>query len=115
MGMILRRGVSLAGQSDSQKMNQYGARLALLATLLSLSTLLACGGGGMAATPLLSSGVTGTANPMVAQFTLTSACDGQAMVEFGPDTSYGRSTAWYPVSSNQPTSILVAGMQASSS
>jgi hypothetical protein len=33
------------------------------------------------------------------------------MVEFGPDTSYGRSTAWYPVT--QQTNILVAGMRAS--
>jgi len=42
------------------------------------------------------------------------------MVEFGPDTSYGRSTAWYPVFTTgfgagglQQTKILVAGMKAS--
>jgi hypothetical protein len=36
------------------------------------------------------------------------------MVEFGPDTSYERSTAWYPASaSSQTTNILVAGMKAS--
>ena len=36
------------------------------------------------------------------------------MVEFGPDTSYGRSTAWYPLPGYQQTSsILVAGMTAS--
>jgi arylsulfate sulfotransferase len=36
------------------------------------------------------------------------------MVEFGPDTSYGRNTAWYPVSAGlQQTNILVAGMRAS--
>jgi arylsulfate sulfotransferase len=37
------------------------------------------------------------------------------MVEFGPDTSYGRSTSWYPASAaSQTTTILVAGMKASS-
>jgi arylsulfate sulfotransferase len=36
------------------------------------------------------------------------------MVEFGPDTSYGRSTSWYPIAGHyQPTTILVAGMRAS--
>jgi arylsulfate sulfotransferase len=94
-------------------MTQHGCRLALLATLLSLSTLLACGGGSMTGTPVLLSQVKSTANPMVAQLTVISACNGQAMVEFGPDTSYGRSTSWYPISFYQPTPLLVAGMQAS--
>jgi len=58
--------------------------------------------------------VTNTQNPLVAQFWVGSACAGQAMVEFGPDTSYGRTTAWYSVSSHyRKTSILVAGMKAS--
>jgi arylsulfate sulfotransferase len=36
------------------------------------------------------------------------------MVEFGTNTSYGRTTAWYPVpASYQETAILVAGMRAS--
>jgi hypothetical protein len=40
------------------------------------------------------------------------------MVQFGPDTTYGRSTAWYPVSyaapgAAQQNTILVAGMKAS--
>ena len=36
------------------------------------------------------------------------------MVEFGPDLSYGRSTAWYPVAGHYvSTNILVAGMKAS--
>ncbi len=35
------------------------------------------------------------------------------MAEFGPDTSYGRSTSWYPVTANKPLTIPVAGMRAS--
>ncbi len=57
-----------------------------------------------------------TNNPLVGQYTLLTAlgCPGQVMVEFGPDTSYGRRTAWYPVpASSQTTTILVAGMKAS--
>ena len=58
-----------------------------------------------------------TQNPLVAQYTVTTAlggCPGQVMIEFGPDTSYERSTAWYPVSAVRQTStILVAGMKAS--
>lgn len=57
-----------------------------------------------------------TSNPLVAQYVIQSPCTGQAMVEFGPDTSYGRSTSWYPVAGNyQKSTILVAGMKASSS
>src|SRR5580765_5287161 len=73
---------------------------------------LACGGGNN--TPRLSGAVAQTQNPLVAQYTLNSSCTGQAMVEFGPDTTYGRATAWYPVAGkNQATTILVAGMRAS--
>jgi arylsulfate sulfotransferase len=62
--------------------------------------------------------VLSTLNPLVAQYTVTTAlggCPGQVMIEFGKDTSYGRSTAWYPVAASRQTStILVAGMRASS-
>lgn len=58
--------------------------------------------------------VLSTKNPLVANVQLTSACQGQAMVEFGPDTSYGRETAWYPITNNSNSvQILVAGMRAS--
>lgn len=61
--------------------------------------------------------VLSTLNPLVAQYTVTTAlgrCSGQVMIEFGTDTSYGRSTAWYPVAASRQTStILVAGMKAS--
>jgi len=40
-------------------------------------------------------------------------CSGQVRVEFGPDTTYGRNTAWYPASgTSQTTTVLVAGMRA---
>jgi arylsulfate sulfotransferase len=55
-----------------------------------------------------------TTNPLVAQFSLQSPCAGTAYVEFGPDVSYGRSTATYPVpAGNSGIQILVAGMRAS--
>jgi arylsulfate sulfotransferase len=60
--------------------------------------------------------VASTQNPLVAQYSVTTAlgCPGQIAVEFGPDTSYGRTTAWYPVAqTRQSTTILVAGMKAS--
>lgn len=46
-------------------------------------------------------------------YTIRTGCVGQVMVEFGPTTSYGRNTAWYPVTSLNYTSVLVAGMRAS--
>ena len=58
--------------------------------------------------------VANTQNPLVAQFWVGADCVGQAMVEFGPDTSYGRNTAWYPIAGDyKRTGILVAGMRAS--
>lgn len=75
--------------------------------------LTGCGAAGFNP-PLLEGGASNTANPLVAQYSIASACAGQAMVEFGPETSYGRSTAWYPVpGSYKRTTILVAGMRAS--
>lgn len=73
---------------------------------------LACGGA--INTPAATGSVAGTTNPLVAQYTVTSSCVGQAMVEFGADTNYGRSTSWYPVAgAYRQTNILVAGMRAS--
>lgn len=90
------------------------SRVFLSALVSSLCTLaIACGGGPSSAPPPLGQ-VASTKHPLVAQYTVESACGGQAMVEFGPDTSYGRTTAWYPISAGyQKTNILVAGMRAS--
>jgi arylsulfate sulfotransferase len=82
----------------------------------SLSTV-ACGGAKFNDPPgIAATAIAPTQNPLVAQLTITAAlgCPGQLMVEFGPDTSYGRSTAWYPTTAiSQTTAILVAGMRPS--
>lgn len=74
---------------------------------------LACGAGNNQP-PAPMGTVASTQNPLVAQYTITSACPGAALVEFGTDTSYGRSTASYSTPGHyQSSSILVAGMKAS--
>lgn len=85
----------------------------LLAMLIASAFMIACGGGNdVPPAPVVS--VSKTQNPLVAEYSIATGCSGQAMVEFGPDTSYGRSTAWYPVVGNYiSTPILVAGMKAS--
>jgi len=97
-------------------MVRYSRRLAVFSFLVAFGflALTACGGGYSGA-PTVVASVGGTANPLVAQFAVSAPCTGQAMVEFGLDTSYGRSTSWYPVSGDllRRTMILVAGMRAS--
>jgi arylsulfate sulfotransferase len=85
------------------------SQVVLFSAVISLCGLtLACGGAA------ISPAVASTQNPLVAQYSVASGCAGQAMVEFGPDTSYGRNTAWYPVTGDfQEINILVAGMKAS--
>jgi arylsulfate sulfotransferase len=85
--------------------------LSLLAVCTVCTLLAACGGGFEGSS--FEGSVAGTGNPLVARYTVASACTGQAMVEFGTDTSYGRSTSWYPVAGYyRKTTILVAGMRA---
>ncbi|MGA8504657.1 MAG: aryl-sulfate sulfotransferase [Candidatus Sulfotelmatobacter sp.] len=76
----------------------------------------ACGGGSFNDPPGFgATSVAATLNPLVAQYKMTTAlgCSGQVMVQFGPDTSYGRNTAWYPATAaSQTTTVLVAGMRA---
>ena len=55
-----------------------------------------------------------TQNPLVARYSITAGCAGKAMVEFGTDTSYGRSTSWQPLPGHYGRAdILIAGMKAS--
>jgi hypothetical protein len=85
------------------------------ATLLAISGI-AVGCGTPTALILAPPGtsIASTQNPLVARYYIASPCDGQAMVEFGPDTSYGRSTSWQPVPGGHRTvNFLVAGMRAS--
>lgn len=59
-----------------------------------------------------SSLVTATACPVVALYTFQPEMTGSVAVEFGTDTSYGRTTGSVPTSANLgPVGILVAGMQ----
>ncbi|HEX3822034.1 MAG TPA: aryl-sulfate sulfotransferase [Candidatus Sulfotelmatobacter sp.] len=82
--------------------------------LCACAFLAGCGSGGSnSATPLMHVAVSNTQNPMVAQVEIGSGCTGQAMVEFGPDTTYGRNTSWYPINAFQLLDIQVAGMRAS--
>ena len=90
-------------------------RVVLSLSVLTLSGLtLACGGGGASLPSTMTAVVGTTQNPLVAQVSIISPCEGTASVEFGPDLSYGRSTSSYPVQrSIEGTNILVAGMRAS--
>lgn len=89
----------------------------LLLTMFTISVLVGCGGGPyVIPAGIFATSVSSTQNPMVASYAVTTVldCDGQVMVEFGPDTSYGRTTAWYPTPGYYyKTNILVAGMKAS--
>jgi hypothetical protein len=90
----------------------------LIATVTALvGATIGCGGSKFNDPPgVASTAVANTQNPLVAQVTTTTAlgCSGQVAVEFGPDTSYGRITSWYPASAaSQSNTILVAGMKAS--
>jgi arylsulfate sulfotransferase len=83
-----------------------------LAFLLAVCGVLAACGSGNVPMSEPTVAITKTANPLVAVYTITPICQGQAMVEFGTDTTYGRSTAWYPTQAFT-ANILVAGMKAS--
>lgn len=85
----------------------------LLPALLSACAFLSACGVPTRTNMLLKTSVSSTPNPLVAQYTVASGCAGQVMVEFGSDTTYGRSTAWYPIASFQALPIPVAGMRAS--
>ena len=90
-------------------------RAMLVSMALSLTCALFTGCGAGSVESLAGGTVSRAQNPLVAIYTIEAGCQGQVMVEFGPTTAYGRSTAWYPTpqSAFQPTSILVAGMKPS--
>jgi len=99
--------------------NSALSKVCLLTSVLSVCMALAGCGAGPYEFPsgtIMSASVTGTQNPLVAAYSMETVlgCAGQVSVEFGPDTTYGRTTAWYPTAGNLQTStILVAGMRAS--
>jgi len=88
--------------------------LVLLAMLSASAIFTACGNSASdRPASILHTSLAATQNPLVAQYTVGSGCSGQVMVEFGTDTTYGRTTAWYPIAAFQPLTIQVAGMRAS--
>lgn len=89
-------------------------RYCAVCVLLALEVLLvACGGGIQNATQPVAV-ITATANPLVANYQFRSGCSGPVMVEFGPDTNYGRTTALYQAPGQYSSlNIQVAGMRAS--
>jgi len=87
----------------------------LISIVAACSYMLACGStqdGPPIDSPVTS--VSTTHNPLVARYFVSSQKGGQAKVEFGTDTSYGRQTAWYTVpAAESGLVILVAGMKGS--
>jgi len=61
-----------------------------------------------------SGAVSATVHPLVASYSFTSPVAANVAVEFGSDTTYGRSTSAQAVGAGQTVNILVAGMRASS-
>jgi arylsulfate sulfotransferase len=55
--------------------------------------------------------LTTTANPQVAQYSITPSSAGNVSVQFGPDTTYGLTT-WTQASTGSAIPLLVAGMRA---
>jgi hypothetical protein len=95
--------------------DQQAPSVTALLVLLAGMVLNGCGTPTLRETQVLYSVIETTQNPLVAMYKVRSGCAGQAMVEFGPDTSYGRTTSWYQVSPYQATNIYVAGMRAATS
>src|SRR5579862_3061294 len=96
------------------KATRFAMRAILaMAVAVACALTVACGAG-PTTPPAPIVAVSKSQNPLVANVTVMTSCAGQAMVEFGEDTTYGRTTSWYPVSGNfLQSSILVAGMKAS--
>jgi arylsulfate sulfotransferase len=91
---------------SSKKTLQSSKYLVLICLWQLCTWTIACSGPGQS--------VERTQNPLVAQYTLTTPCSGQFAVEFGPDTSYGRTTSPFAIAGfSSGTSIYVAGMKAS--
>jgi len=106
------QGAETLSQMGKMKSSFLPTALGLVTALTAGTLSLACGGA--INQPKATGSVTKTANPLVAQYAVSSGCIGEAVVEFGPDTSYGRSTSSVPVVGGYKTSyILVAGMRAS--
>jgi arylsulfate sulfotransferase len=94
---------------------------ALIAILLQILWVAGCNSGPAASSGtttttspnVVATTVTATANPLVAQYTITPPAGASVTVNFGPTTNYGQSTATRSASNpGGPVTILVAGMRA---
>ena len=75
-----------------------------------MSFLAGCGSAADPQQPSFSATVQATQHPLVAQYNVAVSTAAQVSVEFGTDTTYGRSTASQPVKDSS-ISLLVAGMR----
>lgn len=88
-----------------------------VATAGLLLFLLGCGSNSVSTsskpvTSATSSTVSTTNNPQVASYTYQALSTGTVKIQFGTDTTYGRSTWSVPATAAAPVTILVAGMLA---
>ena len=91
---------------------RFATKIGTLLLISACALLISCGDATIVEPP--TTAIAATKHPLVAQYSFTSRCKGQVRVNFGPDTSYGRSTAWYPtLGFASKLNILVAGMRAS--
>jgi arylsulfate sulfotransferase len=110
----VEQGPESLGSDEAAKIFFWRLKTIFLTAVLAACAFLAgCGSSNGTGVATVNGAAMSSPNPLVAQFVLGSRCSGQAMVEFGPDTTYGRSTATYAVTGGQPLTILVAGMRAS--
>lgn len=61
--------------------------------------------------PWVHGAVSATQHGLVAQYTVAASAPAQVSIEFGTDTTYGRSTWSQPISAEGKISLLVAGMR----
>jgi arylsulfate sulfotransferase len=112
MCLSLRNDAALVSNTDMNILRRGMLRIGSPLAILICISLAGCGSG--SGTLGFQVSVKKTQQPLVAQFAVKSGCAGQVMVQFGPDTAYGRNTSWYPISAGQALNIQVAGMRASS-
>lgn len=99
---------------------QLGFLLVILAILVQALVTLNCGTPPVTVrqslSPQLNTGtVTSTANPLVAQYSISTSSQATVTIEFGPDTNYGfRTSAQMTPSGGGQVSTLVAGMKQNS-